>query len=130
MDRRAVTLQGWGDGVSGSEGPADPGTDSRAVKGAATFMRPERTAGLRTRWDKCGTKYQPVRTTGDNLALSWGDWSVSCHVTHHEAAVFGVRGQRHAQPHLVFPLRHVVQGKFPWQETDRSAGVLTAPSVA
>lgn len=55
MDRQAITLQGWGDGVSGSEGPADPGTDSRAVKGAATFMRPERTAGLRTRWDKCGT---------------------------------------------------------------------------
>lgn len=55
MDRQAITLQGWGDGVSGSEGPADPGTDSRAVKGAATFMRPERAAGLRTRWDKCGT---------------------------------------------------------------------------
>lgn len=48
-DGWVITLQGWGDGVGRSEGPADSGTDSCAVQGAATFMRPERTTGLGTR---------------------------------------------------------------------------------
>ena len=43
-----VTLQGGGDGVGQSEVASDPGADPGAVQGASTFMRPERTASLRT----------------------------------------------------------------------------------
>jgi len=43
-----ITLQGRGDAVGQSEAPADPGTDSGAVEGAATLMGPEGAAGLRT----------------------------------------------------------------------------------
>lgn len=43
-----VTLQGGGDGVGQFEVASDPGADPGAVQGASTFMRPERTASLRT----------------------------------------------------------------------------------
>lgn len=39
--------------------------------------------------------------------------------THHKAAVFGVGGQRHSQPHLVLPLRHVVQSESPWSQPEQ-----------
>lgn len=43
-----ITVQGGCDGVGQSEVSADSGTDSCAVQGASTFMRPEWTTGLRT----------------------------------------------------------------------------------
>lgn len=68
LDRQVVTLQGWSDDVGRSEGPADSGTDSCAVQGAATLMRPERTTGLRTRVHH-GTNIS-VRTAGNKVEFS------------------------------------------------------------
>lgn len=43
-----ITLQCRCDGVGRPKVSADSGTDSCAVEGASTFVRPERAAGLRT----------------------------------------------------------------------------------
>lgn len=42
-----ITLQGRCDGVGQLEVSADSGADPSAVQGTSTFVRPERTAGLR-----------------------------------------------------------------------------------
>lgn len=104
-----VTLQGGGDGVGQFEVASDPGADPGAVQGASTFMRPERTASLRTH--STDEKHMRTQVCESHLRESEGESRCLtnttlnlCHVTHHEAAVLRVGGQRHPQPHLVFPL--------------------------
>lgn len=70
--------------------------------------------------------WSPSRSFSHHLTSSGFGFSISHvillygHVTHHEGAVPRAGGERHAQPHLVFPLRHIVQRDLPWGDRERT----------
>lgn len=75
-----ITLQCGCNSVGQSEVSADSGTDSCAVQGASTFVRPERTTGLRTHSQTASNERQAheKRVTVENLLRLKTFWLIDC----------------------------------------------------